>query len=118
GSTDPVQMHRRALAGETVSYTTEYRNKHLVTTLCPHRAGGAIVGAIGTCVDTTSHTMLERRMVDAQRAESLGVLAGGLAHDFNNLLAAILGNADLALLELWSRGPGRGALAYMRHGGH
>jgi two-component system, cell cycle sensor histidine kinase and response regulator CckA len=117
GTVDPALMHRRALAGETVSYTTEYRNKHLVTTLCPHRANGQIGGAIGTCVDTTSHYMLERRMVDAQRAESLGVLAGGLAHDFNNLLAAILGNADLALRELGPRAPGRAALENIRQAG-
>jgi PAS domain S-box-containing protein len=117
GTIDPVLMHRRALSGETVSYTTEYRSKHLVTTLCPHRVDSAIAGAIGTCVDTTSHYMLERRMVDAQRAESLGVLAGGLAHDFNNLLAAILGNADLALRELGTRGPGRAALENIRQAG-
>jgi len=114
GSIDPVMMHRRALVGETVTYATEYRNKHLITTVCPHRSNGVIVGAIGTCVDMTTQYMLERRMVDAQRAESLGVLAGGLAHDFNNLLVAILGNTDLALRETGSRGPGRAPLENIR----
>ncbi|MBA4191173.1 MAG: hypothetical protein C0467_24600 [Planctomycetaceae bacterium] len=39
---------------------------------------------------------LDRQLLDAQKWESLGVLAGGVAHDFNNILTIILGSAGIA----------------------
>jgi len=53
---------------------------------------------------------LERKLLDMQKLESLGVLAGGIAHDFNNLLTAILGNAQLARLQVPSASPLRNHL--------
>lgn len=43
---------------------------------------------------------LQAQMFHTQKLESLGVLAGGIAHDFNNILTSIIGNTELALLQL------------------
>ncbi len=49
--------------------------------------------------------VMEAQMLHVQKLESLGVLAGGIAHDFNNLLMAILGNSDLALMDIQPDSP-------------
>ncbi len=111
----PIRRHLEALEGRWVGFHQEVAGKQFEVTLAPHRAeNGAIIGVIGVGLDVTTRYRLEQRMVDAQRAESLGVLAGGLAHDFNNLLVAILGNADLGLRETASGAPGREALEHIR----
>lgn len=48
-------------------------------------------------LDEAERLHIEGRTRDADRLQSLGMLAAGIAHDFNNLLVGVLGNAELLL---------------------
>ncbi|MDF1660699.1 MAG: response regulator [Planctomycetota bacterium] len=66
-----------------------------------------VIGFLVATIDVTEKRRLnlQRQLIDSklhenQRLESLAVLAGGIAHDFNSLLVGMLGYADIALRQI------------------
>jgi two-component system cell cycle sensor histidine kinase/response regulator CckA len=55
---------------------------------------GNVTGYRGIAHDMTEHKRLEQQLMQAQKMESIGILAGGVAHDFNNILTAISGYGE------------------------
>ena len=119
-SVHPEDRARVRVAAEAaLASGTRYEIEHRV--LCPDGAvahvheraeivrdgAGRAVRMVGSVQDVTERhrqeeerQAIEKKFQEAQKLESLGVLAGGIAHDFNNLLTGILGNACLARMEL------------------
>ena len=104
----PIRMHRQALEGQTVRFAFEYSSRFFDVVLEPFRdATGKIVGIIGLAHDVTDRRQAEeerlqlrQQFYQAQKLESLGLLAGGIAHDFGNLLVSIQNATELLLREL------------------
>ena len=67
--------------------------------------------------DITERRLLEERLMQSEKIESIGRLAGGIAHDFNNLLTAILGYTELLLANRRADDPDRGDLEEIQKAG-
>ncbi|HEU4680297.1 MAG TPA: PAS domain S-box protein [Gemmatimonadales bacterium] len=102
--------HMRVLeSGETLRGQEDHfihKDGHLVPVTCsiaPIYSDNKIAGAALVVRDISEQKLAEEEERDreealrqAQKLESIGVLAGGIAHDFNNLLTGIMGNAGMA----------------------
>ncbi len=98
----------RLRAGTRRSFTLEQRYIRkdgtliwgILTAAAVKAADGAPRFMLAVIEDITRRKQAEAQLREAQKMESIGLLAGGIAHDFNNLMTSVLGNASLASEEL------------------
>jgi PAS domain S-box-containing protein len=62
-------------------------------------ANGGISASVHVMKDITEQKILQEQLIRSERLRALGEMASGVAHNFNNLLAAILGRAEIALMQ-------------------
>ena len=106
GTYPAVAAHRRALAGEPVTFHLEWKSGSYACHAEPLRGSqGEVQGVICMALDVTDRKQLEEQFRQAQKMEAVGRLAGGIAHDFNNLLMVIQGYGDLLVERLHASDP-------------
>jgi PAS domain S-box-containing protein len=102
----PISAHRRALAGETVTYEMEWEKLAFDCHVRPLRdSEGQLLGVIGVALDITERKRLTDQLRQSQKMQAVGELAGGVAHDFNNLLMVMKGHAEILLDQLTANSP-------------
>jgi len=100
----------RVMAGDKISgieYRVRHRNGdwhwHMTNAAPVRNAEGQLIGLgiardiTGLKADAAERAVLQDQLVQLQKIESVGRLAGGVAHDFNNMLQVILGHVELAM---------------------
>ena len=97
------EMWNTILAGNVYRGILVNRKKngelyYVEESICPVRdAVGQITHFISNGRDLTERLRLEAQLLQSQKMDAIGHLAGGVAHDFNNLLTIITSYAELAL---------------------
>ena len=86
--------------GKSDSCEFEHNDRQFSIAITPIRGdNGSVKQVVLVLINVTEQKRLQQQLVQSERIRVLGRMASGIAHDFNNILAAILGQAELMLMN-------------------
>jgi PAS domain S-box-containing protein len=111
-----MERHRRRVGGEKPVSTYSFRIIHKSGLERTVQINSVLIqwedrpATLNFIRDITQQVNLEIRLLQAQKMETIGILAGGIAHDFNNILFPIIGNTEMVLEDIPEDSPLRSNL--------
>lgn len=95
-------INRNSMTGVEIDHL--HKDGHAFTTLmagtCIRDKNGKPRMVAATTIDITGHRIVEKKLREMRKMESITLLAGGISHDFNNMLGGIIGFGELLELKL------------------
>lgn len=94
--------------GELINRRKDGSNYNELMTITPvHNELGKITHFVAVKQDITAQKRLEEQLLQSQKLEGIGQLAGGVAHDYNNILNVVVGYSDLLRRKMAKDDPAR-----------
>jgi PAS domain S-box-containing protein len=102
----PTAIREGVWSGETVLLSRTGRQIPVSQVILAHKSNEGKLEFLSTIVrDMTERKKLEGKLIQSQKMETVGKLAGGIAHEFNSILTAIIGQTEYLQSELPGESP-------------
>ena len=102
----PTAIRQGIWSGETILLSRSGQKIPVSQVILAHKTADGKLEFLSTIMrDLTERKRLEAHLIQSQKMETVGKLAGGIAHEFNSILTVIIGESEMLLDDLPAGSP-------------